>query len=53
MVVEKTYIATVAKWIQFEAFLKETFEKCPFLFKFKEDENFNRKNTLSILRINI
>jgi hypothetical protein len=30
----------------------ETFEKCSFLFKFKEVENFNRRNTLSILRIN-
>jgi hypothetical protein len=31
----------------------ETFEKCSILFKFKEDENFNRRNTLSILRIKI
>ncbi len=31
----------------------ETFEKCSFLSKFKERENFNRKNTLSILRIKI
>jgi hypothetical protein len=30
----------------------ETFEKCSILFRFKEDENFNRRNTLSILRIN-
>ncbi len=29
----------------------ETFEKCSILFKFKEDENFNHRNTLSILRI--
>jgi len=31
----------------------ETFEKCSFLFKFKEGENFNRRNTLGILRIKI
>jgi hypothetical protein len=31
----------------------ETFEKCSFLFKFKEGDNFNRMNTLSILRIKI
>jgi hypothetical protein len=32
---------------------RETFEKCSILFKFKEGENFNRRNTLSILRIKI
>ncbi len=31
----------------------ETFEKRSFLFKFKERENFNRSNTLSILTIKI
>jgi hypothetical protein len=31
----------------------ESFEKCSFLFKFKEGENFNYRNTLSILRIKI
>jgi hypothetical protein len=31
---------------------KETFEKGQFLFRFKEGENFDRRNTLSILRIN-
>jgi len=31
----------------------ETFEKCSILFKFKEGKDFNRKNTLSILRIKI
>jgi len=31
----------------------ETFEKCSILFKFKEGEDFNRMNTLSILRIKI
>ncbi len=31
----------------------ETFEKCSILFKVKEGENFNRRNTLSILRIKI
>ena len=34
-------------------FLFETFEKCSFLFKAKESENFNHRNTLSILRIKI
>jgi len=29
----------------------ETFEKCSILFKVKEGENFNHRNTLSILRI--
>jgi hypothetical protein len=32
---------------------KETFEKCPILFKAKEGDNFNHRNTLSILRIKI
>ncbi len=32
---------------------KETFEKCSILFKFKEGENFNHRNTMSILRIKI
>ncbi len=40
-----------------EAFMRwldrETFEKCSILVKFKEGENFNRRNTLSILRIEI
>ena len=31
----------------------ETFEKCSILFKVKEGENFNHRNTLSILRIKI
>jgi len=31
----------------------ETFEKCDFLFEFKKGENFNRRNTLGILRIAI
>ncbi|MCG2759393.1 MAG: hypothetical protein L6263_13325 [Desulfobacteraceae bacterium] len=31
----------------------ETFEKCSVLFKFKEGENFNRRNMLNILRIKI
>jgi len=29
----------------------ETLEKCSISFEFKEGENFNRRNTLSILRI--
>jgi hypothetical protein len=33
--------------------LYETFEKCSILFKFKEGENFNHRNTLSILRIKL
>ena len=33
--------------------IKETFAKCSILFKVKEDEDFNRKNTSSILRIEI
>ncbi|MEE8552987.1 MAG: hypothetical protein V3S72_06775, partial [Desulfobacterales bacterium] len=33
--------------------INEIFEKCSILFKFKEGENFNRRNTLSILRIKI
>jgi len=31
---------------------EETFEKCSILFKAKEGENFNHRNTWSILRIN-
>jgi len=31
----------------------ETFEKCSILFKFKEGEYFNHRNTFSILRIKI
>ena len=31
----------------------ETFEKCSILLKAKEGDNFNHKNTLSILRIKI
>jgi len=31
----------------------ETFEKCSISFKFKEGENLNRRNTLSISRIKI
>jgi hypothetical protein len=31
----------------------ETFEKCSFLFKFREGDNFNHRNTLSISRIKI
>jgi len=31
----------------------ETFEKCSVLFKFKEGENFNQRNTFSISRIKI
>jgi hypothetical protein len=31
----------------------ESFEKCSILFKVKKDENFNLRNTFSILRIKI
>lgn len=31
----------------------ETVEKCSILVKFKEGENFKRRNTLGILRIEI
>jgi hypothetical protein len=34
-------------------FMKESFEKCPILFKVKEDENFNHRNTFGISRIKI
>ena len=33
------------------AIRNETFEKCPILFKVKEDENFNHRNILNISRI--
>jgi len=33
--------------------MMETFEKYSILFKVKAGENFNRRNTLSILRIEI
>jgi hypothetical protein len=36
-----------------DALSHETFEKCSILFKAKEGENFNHRNTLSILRIKI
>jgi len=31
----------------------ETFEKYQFLFKFKEDEEFNRRNIFNITRIKL
>jgi len=31
----------------------ETFEKCSILFEAEKGENFNHRNTLSILRIKI
>jgi len=34
-------------------YIDETFEKCSILFKFKEGENFNRRNILNISRIKI
>ncbi len=38
------------KWNKYDS-RPETFEKCSILFKFKAGENFNHRNTLSILRI--
>jgi len=32
---------------------KETFARCSILFKIKEGENFNRRNIVNILRIEI
>ncbi|MEJ2656236.1 MAG: histidine phosphatase family protein [Desulfobacterales bacterium] len=46
-------LALALKNLPLTAIYTETFEKCSFLFKFKEGENFNRRNTLSILRIEI
>jgi len=37
--------------LKFRRHHKETFEKCPILFKAKKGENFNHRNTWSILRI--
>ena len=34
-------------------FISKTFEKCSILFKFKADEDFNRRHTFSISRIKI
>ena len=46
-----------AQWIfsymVLQVFLDDTFEKCSISFKFKEGENFNHRNTLSISRIKI
>ena len=46
----KTYYRTEGFEIGFNY---ETFEKGSILFKAKEGENFNHRNTLSILRIKI
>ena len=43
----------LARMLRKGGLLAETFEKCSISFKFKEGENFNRRNTLSILRIKI
>ena len=45
-----SFILSIAKTVTICA---ETFEKCIFLFAFKEGENFNHRNTLSISRIKI
>jgi len=37
----------------YAALQEEAFEKCSILFKAKEGENFNHRNTLSISRIKI
>jgi len=39
-------------WFLMERGNNETFEKYSILFKVKEGENFNHRNTLSISRIN-
>jgi hypothetical protein len=46
-------VQIVASKITTKPSYNETFEKRPNLFKAKEDENFKRRNTLSILRIKI
>jgi len=38
---------------RYRRWLSETFTKCLVSFKFKEDENFNRRNILDISRIEI
>ena len=40
-------------YIIFSALYTETFEERPILAKYKEGDNFNRRNTLSISRIEI
>jgi hypothetical protein len=46
-------MSTDFRLVGFRGLYIETFEKCSILFKVKEGENFNRRNTLSILRIKI
>ena len=51
----KALLFNIASWVpdpHCRPYL-ETFEKCSILFKVKEGENFNHRNTLSISRINI
>jgi hypothetical protein len=42
-------ILDIYGWMQ----LRKTFEKCSILLKTKKGENFNHRNTWSILRIKI
>ena len=50
-IVEGQSRQTTREYLQF--LYNETFEKCSILFKFKEGENFKRRNTLSISRLKI
>jgi len=51
--VENHGLARGAPFSGLRSHKEETFEKCSILVKFKEGENFNHRNTLSILRIEI
>jgi hypothetical protein len=52
-VCESLTLSRLSVPVGIEAHFQETFEKCSILFKFKEGEDFNRRNTSSILRIEI
>jgi len=47
------FVYFVAKLFSLPLRHQETFEKCSILFKAKEGENFNHRNTFSISRIKI
>jgi len=49
LVIDPFYVLTIGPYL----WHYETFEKRSILFKAKEGENFNHRNTLSILRIKI
>jgi len=46
-------VTAPARGLQSGLLQEETFEKYSILFKFKEGENFKRRNTLSISRLKI